>query len=352
MKKLSPVKACLKSCRGTAAFVIASMLLMNNKQRHRALTSCFGGCVFVLVAIDSPLTQAAILWTGPNISFTESANSRSDVILAGKVVLTRAGTNVLYNTAAGETSAGASSPADTGWTFGVISNFSTLRFQSLESIRTHGSGDLAALLLNRQMVMHLINEDIYLSVKFTAWGQHDSGGFAYVRSTPALAVLPTVSITSPSAGAVFAAPANVKILAGATASGGIVTNVSLFNDTTLLGSAQSPPFSITASNLAAGAYSLTAVAAASGVSSTSSVVNITVIAPVAVSLTLPAVSNGLFSFWYSANPGLSYVVQSTSNLVDWVPAVTNVASSSPVLFMEGLRANAWRSYRVGRLPNP
>lgn len=349
MKKLSLVRACLKSCWGMAVFVITRMLIMNNKQRHRALTNCLRRCVFVLMAIDSPLTPAATLWTGPNINFTESANSRSDVIVAGKVVLTRGSSEVLYNTAAGETSAGASSPADTKWAFGALSNFTTLHFQTLASMR---NGDLATLILNRPMVMHLVNEDIYLSVKFTAWGQHGAGGFAYTRSTPAVAVQPTVSITSPSAGAVFAAPANVKISAGVTASGGIVTNVSFFNDTTLLGSAQSPPFSLTASNLAAGAYSLTAVAAASGESRTSSVVNVTIVAPVAVSLTTPAVSNGLFSFWYSANPGLSYVVKSSSNLVDWLPAVTNVASSSPVLFLEGWGANVPRYYRVGRLPNP
>jgi hypothetical protein len=145
-----------------------------------------------LVADGLSLSQAATLWTGPNIKFTQSANSRSDVILAGKVVLTRSGNQVLYNTAAGERSAGASSPADTLWAFGSLTNFSALKYQSLESIRAGANGNLAARILNQPMVMHLTNEDIYLSIKFTAWGEHDAGGFAYTRSTP---VQPNVSIT-------------------------------------------------------------------------------------------------------------------------------------------------------------
>jgi archaellin len=151
--------------------------------------------VFVLVGNGLPLSHAATLWTGTNINFTESANSKSDVILAGKVVLTRGSNQVLYNTAAGETSAGASSPADTKWAFGTLTNFTKLSYQSLESIRIAANGDLAGRILNQQMVMHLTNEDIYLSVRFTAWGQHGAGGFAYTRSTPVMSVQPTVSIT-------------------------------------------------------------------------------------------------------------------------------------------------------------
>jgi hypothetical protein len=156
------------------------------------LASCLRAGLFILVADGLSLSQAATLWTGPNIKFTQSANSRSDVILAGKVVLTRSGSQVLYNTAAGERFAGASSPADTQWAFGSLTNFSTLKYQSLESIRTGANGNLGARILNQPMVMHLTNEDIYLSVKFTAWGEHGAGGFAYTRSTP---VQPNMSIT-------------------------------------------------------------------------------------------------------------------------------------------------------------
>jgi hypothetical protein len=170
---------------------------MNDHKHLHFLASCLRAGLFILVANGSSLSRAATLWTGPNIKFTQSANSKSDVILAGKVVLTRGSNQVLYNTAAGEKFAGASSPADTQWAFGTLSNFSTLKYQSLESIRAGANHNLAARILNQPMVMHLTNEDIYLSVRFTAWGQQRAGGFAYTRSTPAV-IRPNVSITTSS----------------------------------------------------------------------------------------------------------------------------------------------------------
>jgi hypothetical protein len=395
--------------------------------------------MLAMLLISSPSVPAATLWTGRNISFTQSASSGSDVILPGKVVLTRGGSQVLFNTAAGETVAGLSSPVDTEWAFGTLTNFSTLTYQSLESMR---NGDLALLILNQPMVMHLINEDIYLSVTFTAWGQHGAGGFSYTRSTAVVSTKPTVSITSPSDGAVFSAPASLHLTATATVSGGrvtnvsyfagstrlgsaivspfvvtgtistpgaydltavaiaaggtstsavvnitvvaaptttitapadgavftapanvtitadanvgdaTVTNVSFFGNATLLGSAQSPPFTLTATNLSAGNYSLTTVATASGISSTSSVVNISVVSSVAVSLSSPVISNGLFSFSYSASPGASYIVQRSADLLDWVSVVTNVAESNPVLFSDTFDPSAPHFYRIGRLAGP
>ena len=315
--------------------------------RLRSVTACLRGAVFILTALALPSSQATTVWTGPTINFTQTSTLRSDVIVAGKVVLTRGSRDVLYNTAAGETSAGAASPADTRWAFGALTNYSKLSYQTLSSLR---NGNLGARILNQAMVMHLVNEDIYLSVKFTDWGEHLAGGFAYARSTAAVAVAPTVSITSPSPGATFAAPASVVLTA--TASGGSVTNVEFFAGTTSLGQATASPFSVTGSIPNPGAYTLTAVATAGGVSGTSPVVNITVVAPVAVALTAPSAAGGLFSFSYSATPGSSYVVERSSDLVNWVAVVTNVASSSQVPFSEGLTATPSRYYRVGLLPTP
>jgi hypothetical protein len=38
--------------------------------------------------------------------------------------------------------------------------------------------------VGKNAVLHLISDDIYLSVKFTAWGGSGTNGFAYTRSTP------------------------------------------------------------------------------------------------------------------------------------------------------------------------
>jgi plastocyanin len=179
-------------------------------------------------------------------------------------------------------------------------------------------------------------------------------GFGMVGTVTVVAAKPTpsVSITNPASGAVFSAPANLRLAASASVSSGTVTNVKFFNGTTSLGSVTASPFSIIASNLAANTYALTAVATAAGVSATSTVVNITVVSPVAVSNSAPQIAKALFSFNYSANVGLSYVVQDSLDLINWLPLITNVATVNSVPVTDTFLAGGQRFYRVVRQPNP
>jgi len=87
--------------------------------------------------------------------------------------------------------------------------------------------------------------------------------------------VPVVSITSPTAGAVFAAPAAVTVDASVT--GATVTSVAFFTNGLLAGSASAAPYSVTLEDVQVGSYALTAVATAAGVSATSAVVDISVI---------------------------------------------------------------------------
>ena len=161
-----------------------------------------------------------------------------------------------------------------------------------------------------------------------------------------------MSITNPVNGAVFAEPANVQIQASAAVSSGSVTNVLFLANGVSFGSDSTPPFGVTNNGLAAGAYALTAVAIAAGTSTTSPVVNISVVSPVDVALTAPQITNNVFSFNYTANPGLRYFVQNSSNLIDWLSVATNVAVGNPVHYTSPLPPDDARYFRVGRLPNP
>src|SRR6185437_13991400 len=261
----------------------------------------------------------AVIWDGPDTNFDQSV-AASDVVLAGKVVLTRAGTHCLYNSVL-EAGAEPGCPADTEWAFDPGGNITDatnqnlnpkLDFEPLYSYRVTSGGNLSSLLAPDSpnpgpfMIVHLINEHIYFSVTFTAWPQ-GGGAFAYTRSTPAAVApppppTPSVTITNPANNAVFAAPAEVNVLAGATVSSGSVTNVSFFVNGSLIGSSVGNPFAVTTADLNAGSYAFTAVATAAGISATSSVVNISVVNPVATSLAVPsAVNNNEFSFNYSVN---------------------------------------------------
>jgi len=98
---------------------------------------------------------------------------------------------------------------------------------------------------------------------------------------------PTVSITNPATGALFITPASVTIQATASESGGSVTNVQFRVGSNILTNEIAPPFSAVTNNLAAGNYTLTAIAADSlGVTATNSV-TITVDTPPTVTITNP-----------------------------------------------------------------
>jgi hypothetical protein len=87
-----------------------------------------------------------------------------------------------------------------------------------------------------------------------------------------------VSITSPTNGATFAAPATFPLTASATPVASI-TRVDFYQGNTLIGSLSSGPFSFNVINLGAGNYSYTARAVSSSGTTTSAPVNVTVTAP-------------------------------------------------------------------------
>ena len=92
--------------------------------------------------------------------------------------------------------------------------------------------------------------------------QHTSsefGVFVVVRVVR-VAQSPTVSMTSPTGGATYTAPATVPITVTATESGGTVASVAFFANGGSIGTSTTAPFSFTWTNVAAGSYTLTAVA--------------------------------------------------------------------------------------------
>jgi regulation of enolase protein 1 (concanavalin A-like superfamily) len=127
----------------------------------------------------------------------------------------------------------------------------------------------------------------------------DSAGLSTTSTTVTISVgtttntPPSVSLTSPAGGTTYAAPATVPIAANATDADG-VARVEFFANGTLIGTDTTSPYAYTWSGVAAGTYSLTAVARDSrGAVSTSAARGITVTStttntPPTVSLTAPA----------------------------------------------------------------
>ena len=95
--------------------------------------------------------------------------------------------------------------------------------------------------------------------------------------SPGSNLSPSVSITSPAAGATFTAPATVAIAANASDSDGTIARVDFYSGSTLLGSDTSAPYQWSWTGVAAGTYALTARATDNaGALTTSASVSITV----------------------------------------------------------------------------
>jgi uncharacterized protein (DUF2141 family) len=89
--------------------------------------------------------------------------------------------------------------------------------------------------------------------------------------------LPSVSLTSPSAGGSYTAPASFTLTASASDADGTIARVDFYRGSTLIGSDTTSPYSIAWTNVPAGSYSLTAVATDNaGAARTSAAVSITV----------------------------------------------------------------------------
>jgi subtilisin family serine protease len=100
---------------------------------------------------------------------------------------------------------------------------------------------------------------------------------------------PAVSLSAPSSGATFTAPANINITASAVDADGTINKVEFYAGTQLIGTDALTPYSITWSSVAAGDYALTAVATDNlGATTTSAAINIKVNAP----STLPFLEQG------------------------------------------------------------
>src|SRR5262249_43047369 len=130
---------------------------------------------------------------------------------------------------------------------------------------------------------------------------------------------PAVSITNPLNSASFTAPRDIAIYADAYENGATITQVQFFAASTLLGTAATSPYSLTWSNVQVGTYALSAVATdESGVSATSTVVNI--------SLTLPA--SEALKLWLRADAGVVLNGQSISSWQDQSGLSNNAVQSS------------------------
>ncbi len=152
----------------------------------------------VAFSFSFTLLNAQTIWRGPKMTFTKADNTDTSTAnqdrITGNVSLTREDEgsslfNILRDSDAGNAyEAETLTPTDTEWAYGTIENYASLTYQSLPALI--GIENFKNIADGRNMVLHLITDDIYIDIKFLSWTNGDGGsataygGFSYERSTP------------------------------------------------------------------------------------------------------------------------------------------------------------------------
>ena len=128
-------------------------------------------------------TSSSNIWNGPTVVFSKedgadfTQESNQDRITSN-VWITRGNGGQIFNIAKEDSADKGDSPVGTLWAKGNIENIDNLTFKPFRL----GVGQPKAV-VGSDLVLYLVDDDIYLSVKFTSWSQGQKGGFAYERSS-------------------------------------------------------------------------------------------------------------------------------------------------------------------------
>ncbi len=129
------------------------------------------------------------VYTGLDVEFSKApfadpALAENQDRMTGNVWITRGNTQGIFNIAQEPsfTGFGAQSPSPIGteWAVGSAADWQSLVFGTWGDV--HGGSPPG--LVGQDLVVHLIDDDIYIDLRFTAWGGGASGGsFTYLRSS-------------------------------------------------------------------------------------------------------------------------------------------------------------------------
>lgn len=129
-------------------------------------------------------TSSSIIWSGSLVTFEKAdgadpAAEANQDRLTSNVWITRGNNGgQIYNIAKENTSDKDDSPIGTEWAIGTLDQVESLSFNKFR-VAVGNPKDV----VGKDLVMHLIEDDVYLSVKFSSWSTGQKGGFAYSRST-------------------------------------------------------------------------------------------------------------------------------------------------------------------------
>jgi uncharacterized repeat protein (TIGR02543 family) len=125
------------------------------------------------------------VWTGTILTFSKLDNTDPSLAenqdrITENVWITR--NNVdggqIYNAVSESASSKNTSPTGTAWAEGIITDYATLNYTPFRTATVKPKNSVG-----KTYVVHLIEDDIYLTIKILSWSSKKAGGFSYERST-------------------------------------------------------------------------------------------------------------------------------------------------------------------------
>jgi len=151
-----------------------------------------------------PRSEAATVWTGPEVGFLKLGSDPVSVqdVLTAEVSLTRGASGFLFNPLGGDGAAGPGTPSGTRWAFdtaignpdGAVfgaANHAALTFapflDAVGGTNSSGGAGVPNVVLANPGVLHLVAADAYLDIRFLQWTSPfatPGAAVEYVRSSP------------------------------------------------------------------------------------------------------------------------------------------------------------------------
>ena len=138
--------------------------------------------------VGTPIQTGPTIWNCPEITFTKADGTdhtlpENQDFFTDNVIITRATTGgQIFNFANNDIPTDAQNvPSGVEWAIGRTSDLDNLNFGGFREIIGRPRVNIVGL----ELVMHLIEDDIFLNITFTSWsrGNNGNGGFSYTRST-------------------------------------------------------------------------------------------------------------------------------------------------------------------------
>ena len=169
-------------------------------------------------------------------------------------------------------------------------------------------------------------------------------------ATPPGNAAPTITITNPVNNAVFTAPATFTLEASASDNDGSVAQVEFLNGTISIGVDNAVPYAVTVSDLAAGNYTLSAIATDDlGAKATNSISIVVTNAPLEpVTIAAPTVSGTTFTFMFATEANRTYIVEHVEAIpsTNWQTLTNIVGTGLNVTAQDSTTGAPQRFYRV------